>query len=191
MACDMACRRWVKYPWALVLIILGGLIIVSWLCWYMFFGGGKRSGLVQHYFNMRKRVKGEPLGGQVRLIRLVRLASFVRSVSGSSDPGQGVSPGPVEQRGRAAWRPGAPVWEGAATGTVGQGPETRTRGRLCGAVCPRRTHASKGCAGEGGGCVRMHAGCGVGSDRTDGCLLHLLLPVFVHVGAGDAGGDGH
>lgn len=55
-------------PWAIVLIILGGLFIVSWLCWYMFFGGGKRSGLVQHYFNMRKRVKGEPLGGQVRLI---------------------------------------------------------------------------------------------------------------------------
>lgn len=55
-------------PWAVVLIVLGGLIIAAWVTYLMCYRRGKRAAILQNYYNLKKRVKGEPLGGQVSIV---------------------------------------------------------------------------------------------------------------------------
>ncbi|PNG99169.1 Adenylate cyclase, partial [Tetrabaena socialis] len=59
---------YVERPWAVVLIVLGGLLIAAWVTYLSCYRRGKRAAILQNYYNLRKRVKGEPLGGQVSIV---------------------------------------------------------------------------------------------------------------------------
>ncbi|KXZ47811.1 hypothetical protein GPECTOR_32g423 [Gonium pectorale] len=69
LTCVPVKTPWVqRYPWVVVLIVLGGLLVAAWLTYLSCYRRGKRAAILQNYYNLRKRVKGEPLGGQVSVV---------------------------------------------------------------------------------------------------------------------------
>ncbi|GIL61956.1 hypothetical protein Vafri_16318 [Volvox africanus] len=69
LSCVKSTTPWyVLYPWAVVLIVLGGLLVLSWLTFQMCFRRGKNAAIVQGCFNIRKRIQGEPVGRQVSIV---------------------------------------------------------------------------------------------------------------------------
>ncbi|GLI65643.1 hypothetical protein VaNZ11_009242 [Volvox africanus] len=69
LTCVKSLAPWYElYPWAVVLIVLGGLLVLSWLTFQMCFRRGKNAAIVQGIFNIRKRIQGEPVGRQVSIV---------------------------------------------------------------------------------------------------------------------------
>ncbi|GIL91787.1 hypothetical protein Vretifemale_19327, partial [Volvox reticuliferus] len=69
LSCVKSEQPWYEqFPWAVVLIVLGGLLVLSWLTFQMCFRRGKNAAIVQSCFNIRKRIQGEPVGRQVSVV---------------------------------------------------------------------------------------------------------------------------
>ncbi|EFJ44638.1 hypothetical protein VOLCADRAFT_95039 [Volvox carteri f. nagariensis] len=69
LACFRTADPWhERNPWALVLIVLGGLLVASWLTYLMCFRHGKNAAIVRAFLNVLKRVQPEPKGVKVTVV---------------------------------------------------------------------------------------------------------------------------